>query len=587
MILISVSCVSAIPPKPTEFYGTIRFFNTNVTIGRVVRAYDSSGALCGRFTVINPGVYGTLTCTGDDPDTPGDEGAVTGETIRFTVSNFNSTINGLYTWSSGTFRRVDMVVPEIVCGDDYCDLVETCASCPGDCGICPTIGDGGTSGGSSGATRAPPAGEGSGSTTPCRPLWICNEWGSCLPNNTQYRECYDSNECLNERDKPEEVRDCDYLAHCFDGIKNFDEIGVDCGGSCGPCPVPKPREQELETPSKRFPVVEYPGRICERVIDPLNPYLLMFLAIVLGSIFVRVVYAQNKIKKIKADKATADLEKAKLYLGVKRRMYLFIITLAVLTIFLLVYYYYFGICRDDNIKYLWLLFALLVISPVVIHRIMKFFEYTEEYKEEKYEKLLGQHYKNIMQLIDIENENLVEMEEGIAKNIHSLSEDAKFKQIMDQYPEIRRIYKSLLVLYDNYRQQKNPFSVERDLCISISDLETNKKFLAVLTKEPRLKAIFNALKVLYTHYEEKQHLYDELDEIEHPEKYEKKEKSNGGKGKEKGGDSEGKFLDELPEAKKGDLKKAPVKAPVAAQGAGVAANTVPNAVPTASPKPSS
>jgi hypothetical protein len=188
----------------------------------------------------------------------------------------------------------------------------------------------------------------------------------------------------------------------------------------------------------------------------------------------------------------------------------------------MIYYYFFGICRDDNIKYLWLLFGLLTVAPIIIHRIMKFFEYTDEYKEEKYEKLLSRHYKNIMQLVSIENEHLMEIEQAIADNIFNLSQEGKFKEILDKYPEIKKIHKALLSLYDNYHDNKNPFAIERDLCIGISDLEKNKDFLKLIQSEPRLNAILNSLKGLYKHYEEKQHLYDELDEIEHPEKYLKK-----------------------------------------------------------------
>ena len=523
ILLISLSAALALPPMPTEFYGHIRYYNKNVTLGAVVRAYDANGTLCGIFTVSKFGYYGVLSCRGDTPDTTNDEGAESGDIIEFLVNYHNSTASVTPACSSGTFRRVDLVVPKIVCGDGFCDIAENCVACPSDCGECPEIPGGGDGDGDGDAERPSETPEGGVSVSLgiCRPRWVCTEWSVCYPNGTQYRTCHDENECNDDSDKPAEVQECNYLAHCFDGIKNADETGIDCGGSCNPCPVPVIEEKPKPTP-KTLPIIEFPGRICERVIDPLNPYLLLFIAIILSAIFARIVYTQQKIKKIKADTTLKDLEKAKLYLGVKRRTYLFIITLVVLTIFLMIYYYFFGICRDDNIKYLWLLFGLLTVAPIIIHRIMKFFEYTDEYKEEKYEKLLSRHYKNIMQLVSIENEHLMEIEQAIADNIFNLSQEGKFKEILDKYPEIKKIHKALLSLYDNYHDNKNPFAIERDLCIGISDLEKNKDFLKLIQSEPRLNAILNSLKGLYKHYEEKQHLYDELDEIEHPEKYLKK-----------------------------------------------------------------
>ena len=91
IFLLSLSAVMAIPPKPTEFYGTGRFFNANVPPGAVIRAYDSNGTMCGIFSVVYFGYYGTLSCEGDDPDTPVDEGAEPGDVITFKISIHDTT----------------------------------------------------------------------------------------------------------------------------------------------------------------------------------------------------------------------------------------------------------------------------------------------------------------------------------------------------------------------------------------------------------------------------------------------------------------------------------------------------------------
>jgi hypothetical protein len=73
----------------------------------------------------------------------------------------------------------------------------------------------------------------------CNETWLCSEWGACLPNGTQYRECDDKKACGTANLRPEISRSCEYLGTCNDGIKNYHdgdrEEGIDCGGPCGAC----------------------------------------------------------------------------------------------------------------------------------------------------------------------------------------------------------------------------------------------------------------------------------------------------------------------------------------------------------------
>lgn len=90
---------------------------------------------------------------------------------------------------------------------------------------------GGGGGGGGGASQRPPPF--------CTPEWECSEWERCEPTGIQQRTCKDLNQCANVDDKPEEVRDCEYVGTCTDNLKNCHsgmcELGVDCGGPCDPC----------------------------------------------------------------------------------------------------------------------------------------------------------------------------------------------------------------------------------------------------------------------------------------------------------------------------------------------------------------
>ncbi len=55
-------------------------------VGTLVKAVDPQGVVCGAVVVTTEGQYGLLVCYGDDPDTPADEGAATGDTIRLVVA---------------------------------------------------------------------------------------------------------------------------------------------------------------------------------------------------------------------------------------------------------------------------------------------------------------------------------------------------------------------------------------------------------------------------------------------------------------------------------------------------------------------
>ncbi len=69
----------------------------------------------------------------------------------------------------------------------------------------------------------------------CIEEWQCGDWTACV-NNRQTKVCVDKNDCKTEKSKPEEEEECN-LDTCSDEVKNYGEVGVDCGGPCRPCKV--------------------------------------------------------------------------------------------------------------------------------------------------------------------------------------------------------------------------------------------------------------------------------------------------------------------------------------------------------------
>ncbi|MCK4589617.1 MAG: hypothetical protein KAT77_04180 [Nanoarchaeota archaeon] len=177
-----------------------------------------------------------------------------GGNLTFSVTHFTT-----YSSSEGPY-----------CGDGSCNGDETCSSCAADCGSCPSSPSGSGGGGSSsvrtvqnetcdeswscarwsdcvdekqtrscadenncGTTVYKPS-ETKDCSAICQEQWACTEWGPCNQEK-QIRVCRDANNCGTEVEKLEEIRDCS-IAFCFNGIKDNNETGIDCGGVCGPCP---------------------------------------------------------------------------------------------------------------------------------------------------------------------------------------------------------------------------------------------------------------------------------------------------------------------------------------------------------------
>ena len=73
----------------------------------------------------------------------------------------------------------------------------------------------------------------------CSPNWVTGSWSNCV-NKIQTRTVTDSKNCGITYGKPAISQSCNEIIHtCSDGIKNQDEIGIDCGGPCKICETKK------------------------------------------------------------------------------------------------------------------------------------------------------------------------------------------------------------------------------------------------------------------------------------------------------------------------------------------------------------
>lgn len=112
LIFITVSKADSprsIPPRPCDFYGREEKPSALRT-GSVITAKDPNGIILGRFIIIEPGKYGFLTCVGDDPNTPQDEGAVVGDIITFFIAGVSQQKQAV--WKQGEAISVNLGITQ-------------------------------------------------------------------------------------------------------------------------------------------------------------------------------------------------------------------------------------------------------------------------------------------------------------------------------------------------------------------------------------------------------------------------------------------------------------------------------------------
>ena len=103
-------CDSAdnIPQLPCDYYGVEETPGTLYYNNQIV-AKDPDGITIGEFTLSENGKYGPLSCVGDNPSTPEDEGAVDGDIITFYINGVRQQKQAH--WKAGNFIKVDLGIP--------------------------------------------------------------------------------------------------------------------------------------------------------------------------------------------------------------------------------------------------------------------------------------------------------------------------------------------------------------------------------------------------------------------------------------------------------------------------------------------
>lgn len=106
MVLLVYSA-AAMPPLPQEIYGTLTIDGKAAQPGTKVTLYDDRGVLCGSHITQYEGIYGLVSCKGDDPSTEIDEGGSNGEMI--TVQVDGQKYKNLE-WQSGRFTNLNISI---------------------------------------------------------------------------------------------------------------------------------------------------------------------------------------------------------------------------------------------------------------------------------------------------------------------------------------------------------------------------------------------------------------------------------------------------------------------------------------------
>ncbi|MFH1064645.1 MAG: hypothetical protein V1729_06185, partial [Candidatus Woesearchaeota archaeon] len=124
----------------------------------------------------------------------------------------------------------------------------------------------------------------------CAERWACGEWGKCTEAGIQTRDCNDRAKCGTDVRKPVTINPCEY-SHCNDTKKNFDETGIDCGGSCRNC-----TEEDKKKEEKAIRNLLTGEAITVQPYEQPNPVYILPLLLLIALLI--AVVALHKSKKI-------------------------------------------------------------------------------------------------------------------------------------------------------------------------------------------------------------------------------------------------------------------------------------------------
>ncbi|MEM2963761.1 MAG: hypothetical protein QXN01_04680, partial [Candidatus Anstonellales archaeon] len=132
-IFFVLSVIAAAQPInyfPQQFYGTVTINGAPAPDGVLVSAKFEGKDVGGTLT--SGGRYNLIIAMKQEDE---------GQSLSFYVQNVNTGIQSTY--NGGASVRLDLSASIAnFCGDGRCDSGESCSSCPGDCGACPSGGSG-------------------------------------------------------------------------------------------------------------------------------------------------------------------------------------------------------------------------------------------------------------------------------------------------------------------------------------------------------------------------------------------------------------------------------------------------------------
>lgn len=105
--LLYAMAAAALPPIAAEFYGIVEIDGKPAKPGTNITIHDLDGIMCGRHTTTIVGEFGLVSCNGDDPTTPEDEGATNGEIVAIRVNKlpaYNAT------WREGELNNLRLQI---------------------------------------------------------------------------------------------------------------------------------------------------------------------------------------------------------------------------------------------------------------------------------------------------------------------------------------------------------------------------------------------------------------------------------------------------------------------------------------------
>jgi hypothetical protein len=411
-------------------------------------------------------------------------------------------------------------------------------------------GAGGTGSAGTGSATAT-GGSGSRETAQelCLEKWNCTEWTKCNINNTQYRECDDLNNCGTDNRKPPEDQDCiyqgtcfDYLLNqdetdldcggytcdpcdlnkkcrsnrdcksrfchpenkicvlptCFDGYMNGDEKGVDCGGPCEPCP-----EEIYAKP----PIPELPKMIF--CVEPFPWLLLLIMILVIGFVYADVKIYESRLIRNKNFKKLKKLEQLKKIFSLNMKINIFLFVSIIAAILISIYFYYFYLCVNVYLKYLWVFLIFITLLCFTAFILIDKLHYSEKKKRMKLKELLMTHEVQIQKIISIENSQLLILENKIIKNILKLLESGivKSDELVSDLKFVSGKFSDLVTERD---KTDDTVELEQEISEKVKKIKDNSEAKDLIEKDNTFKRLISDFDLVSKDYNDKKNLYDEL-----------------------------------------------------------------------------